>query len=96
MVGRFNSQADLPTDHRLAKDKYAEAFHIRKRLASAIPEAAADMTRFAIRFPLMSANCASVIVGLNSEEQVNEICDHADAVMSNPEIVATVRALTEG
>ena len=93
LTKRYESQADLPSAHRLGKEKYAAAFDARKRLAAAIPMAAEDMTRFAIRFPLMSANCASVIVGLNSESQVNEICDYADAVLPDPETVAAVSAL---
>ena len=94
LTNTFVSQANMPNGHRLAKEKYANAFSARSRLAAAIPEAADDMTRFAIRFPLMSANCASVIVGLNSEIQVNQVCDHAEAVMPDAETVAAVRALS--
>lgn len=92
LTRRYQSQADLPPAHRLSKEKYVEAFRARDRLISEIAMAAEDMTRFAIRFPLMSAHCASVIVGLNSEAQVNEICDYADAVLPDPETVAAVKA----
>jgi len=93
LTDRFSNHAEVPQEHRLAKEKYAEAFDAREQLALAIPEAAAGMTRFAIRFPLMSANCASVIVGLNSEDQVNEICDFVDGVVPDPDTVSRVRAL---
>lgn len=56
--------------------------------------AAEDMMRISVYLPPMSANCASVIVGLNSEEQVNEICDHADVVLTDSEAVTAVRALS--
>ncbi len=90
---RYATHEDVPTGHRLAKEKYAEAFDARQKLAKDIPEAAAGMTRFAIRFPLMSANCASVIVGLNSEQQVAEICAHVNGVAPDADTVSRVRAL---
>lgn len=58
-----------------------------------VAEAAEGMTRFSVRFPLMSANCASIIVGLNTEDQVNEICDHVSGVVPDPDTVAQVRQL---
>lgn len=93
LTDRFTAHSDVPTGHRLANDKYAEAFAARERLAQAIPEAASGMTRFAIRFPLLSANCASVIVGLNSEDQVNEICDYVEDVAPDADTVSRVREL---
>lgn len=92
---RYAAHADVPPDHRLAAPKYASRFRARERLAAAIPEAAAGMTRFAIRFPLMSASCASVVVGLNSEEQVAQVCDHADGAVPDPDTVAVVRDLMQ-
>ena len=96
LTDRFAAHDDIPAGHRLAKDKYVNAFQLRNRLATLIPEAAAGMTRFAVRFPLMSANCASVVVGLNSESQVTEICDHAEAVVPNADMVARVLACMNG
>lgn len=93
LTDRFTAHSDVPAGHRLANDKYAEAFAARERLALAIPEAASGMTRFAIRFPLLSANCASVIVGLNSEDQVNEICDYVEDVAPDADTVSRVREL---
>lgn len=93
LTDRFATHADVPSDHRLAADKYDEPFAMRVRLAEAVPQAREGMTRFAVRFPLMSANCASVIIGLNSEEQVNEICDDAQGVSPDPGTVAKVRQL---
>lgn len=93
LTDRFTKHAEVPRGHRLGKDKYTDAFNTREKLALTIPEAAAGMTRFATRFPLMSANCASVIVGLSTEEQVNEICDCVDGVVPDPDTVSRVRAL---
>ena len=88
---RYVAHRDVPDGHRLANEKYSAAFSARERLAIRIPEAGSGMTRFAIRFPLMSANCASVVVGLNSEAQVTEICNHAEGVIPDPVTVARVR-----
>ena len=94
LTNRFAQHEDVPQGHRLAKGKYVDAFDARERLAQAIPEAASDMTRFAIRFPLMSANCASVIVGLNSEDQVHEICRQVENVVPDPDTVNRVLKLS--
>ena len=93
LTDRFVAQHDVPDGHRLSGEKYSRAFSARERLATKIPEARSCMTRFAIRFPLMSANCASVIVGLNSEAQVTEICNHAEEVRPDPVTVARIRAV---
>lgn len=93
LTDRFKTHDAVPKDHRLADRKYSTAFRTRAALADGLPEAQAGMTRFAIRFPLMSGNCASVVVGLNSEAQVTEICDHVDGVRPDPDTVARVRGL---
>lgn len=93
LTDRFSSHAHVPQTHRLAAQKYADAFTARELLSSVIPEAAEGVTRFAIRFPLMLENCASVIVGLNNEDQVNEICDHVAGVVPDPDTVARVQEL---
>jgi aryl-alcohol dehydrogenase-like predicted oxidoreductase len=95
LTDRYRTQADVPSGHRLAAPKYADAFRARSALAEAIPQAHEAMTRFAIRFPLMSDSCASVVVGLNSEAQVHEICDHADSARPDADTVAQVRALSD-
>ena len=93
LTDRFATHGDVPAGHRLAAPKYEEAFQFREMLAQAIPEARQAMTRFSIRFPLMSPHCASVITGLNTPEQVAEICEMAQGVPPDPTTVARVRAL---
>lgn len=93
LTSRYASQNNLPDDHRLAKPKYARSFAHRAALAELLPEAKADMTRFAIRFPLLLESCASVVVGLNSEAQVHELCDHAQDVRPDRACVSQVSAL---
>ena len=93
LTGRYSDHAAMPTDHRLAKPKYAVHFNHRARLAALLPEAAQDMTHFAIRFPLMLESCASVVVGLNTEAQVHELCDHAQGVKPDDATVARVKRL---
>lgn len=93
LTDRYSSQEEVPKGHRLQDDKYASSFAQREAIAEAIPEAREGMTAFAIRFSLMSAHCASVIVGMNTEDQVNQICDYAQNVTPDPATVAKVRAI---
>lgn len=93
LTSRNSNHATLPADHRLAKPKYAAHFDHRARLAALLPEAEQDMTRFAIRFPLLLESCASVIVGLNTETQVHELCEHAQDVTPDDVTVARVKRL---
>ncbi|TGD41746.1 aldo/keto reductase [Pseudotabrizicola sediminis] len=95
LTDRYPTQAAVPAGHRLAAAKYADAFAFRAALAEAVPEAATGMTRFAVRFPLMSPHCASVIVGLSTAAQVAQICDMAQGVAADPDTVACVRALSQ-
>lgn len=97
LTDRYANQTLLPPEHRLRAEKYAGAFAQRDRIAAALPAARAGMTAFAIRFPLLSAHCASVIVGLNTEDQVHEICDLVRDVAPEPEpdTVTRVRALDD-
>lgn len=94
LTDRYAQQSALPADHRLRADKYAAAYAQRDAIAALLPAAADSMTAFAIRFPLLSSHCASVVVGLNSEAQVNEICDLAQNVTPDTKTIAAVRALT--
>lgn len=93
LTSRHTDHTALPADHRLAKPKYAARFAHRARLAAMMPDAAENMTRFAIRFPLMLESCASVIVGLNTETQVHELCEHAQGVLPDDVTVARVKRL---
>lgn len=93
LTDRFSQLSDVPAGHRLAHPKYAPAFARRAAIARSVPLAAQSMTRFAIRFPLFNASCASVVVGLSSTEQVQQICTMANDTQPDPETVARVLAL---
>jgi aryl-alcohol dehydrogenase-like predicted oxidoreductase len=94
LTDRFSNHAEVPPDHRLAAPKYAPAFAARQCISEAVPEASASMTRFGVRFPLMSPHCASVVVGLTSAAQVDQICDLVQGVSSDAVTVAQIRALS--
>lgn len=85
----------LPAGDRLADGKYRETFGKRAAVARAFADEIGDggMTRFAMRFPLLSPLCASVIVGLNTEEQVHEVAGMVDGVAPSPELVDRAVAL---
>lgn len=93
LTDRYTDQASLPADHRLAKPSYAEHFATRDALARAFPEATADgMTRFAMRFPLLYPGCASVIVGINTEEQADELAGMVEGISPDMDLVGRVEA----
>jgi len=93
LTDRYADPAALPADHRLAKEKYRELFDRRAGLAEAFPDAtAAGMTRFAIRFPLMYAGTASVIVGINTVEQAEMLAGMVDGVEPDRAFVSRVES----
>jgi len=74
LTDRYSDPDALPADHRLAKNRYRPLFAARNALADAFPEAVAGgMSRFALRFPLLHPLCATVIVGINTEQQAREL-----------------------
>ncbi|MDE0969830.1 MAG: hypothetical protein OSA51_10565 [Octadecabacter sp.] len=87
------SQNQLSANHGQRTEEYTCTFLKRDGITATIPQAKERMTAFSICFPLISAHCASVIVGLNSEDQVNEICDFTQNLTPGPAILAQVRAL---
>lgn len=91
LTDKYPDQDALPQDHRLAKDKYRALFEQRDAIMRQWPEAEGQLTRFAARFPLLSPNCASIIVGLNSPQQVHEICAMVEDVTPDPALVARLR-----
>lgn len=92
LTDRFADHAAVPADHRLKAPKYAAAFEKRAALMAKVPEVAEmGITKAALHFPLMSGNCASVIVGMNTEDQVQQLLDHCANVQPNPSLAARIR-----
>lgn len=91
LTDKYADQNALPPDHRLAKEKYRDLFERRDAIMHDWSEARGQLTRFAARFPLLSPNCASIIVGLNSPEQVHDMCALVEGVVPDPELVARLR-----
>ncbi|NIA69371.1 aldo/keto reductase [Pelagibius litoralis] len=93
LTDRYADHASVPHDHRLKAAKYAAAFEKRAALMKAFPEIAEQgLTKFALRFPLLSPNCASVIVGINTEEQVEQLLGMCSDVPPDPSLAGRVRA----
>lgn len=92
LTDKYDSYSDLPEGHRLKIEKYRSFFEHRNALMEALPEIQQEgLTAFSLRFPLLSPNCASVVVGLNSEEQVHQALEIADGVHSDPALVEKVK-----
>jgi len=91
------SQEALPEGDRLTDPKHAAAFRKRAAVADAFAdEIGASMTRFALRFPLLSPLVASVIVGLNTPQQVEAVAGMMDGIEPRPELVERALALWRG
>lgn len=92
LTDRYADYASVPEGHRLKKPKYEALFAHRAALMDAVPEIAeTGITKFALHFPLMSPTCASVIVGMNTEEQVHQLVDLCRDVPADPALAAKVR-----
>lgn len=82
-----DSLEDLPDGHHLKKPENASDFAKRQAVAKTFAdEIDGSMTRFALRFPLYSENIASVITGLNTEQQVLQAVGYLDGISPNPEL----------
>jgi aryl-alcohol dehydrogenase-like predicted oxidoreductase len=87
-------RASLPAGDRFRDAKFAEDFRRRRAVAEAFAkEMGGSMTRFAIRFALAAPVVASVVVGLNTPEQVDGILDAADGPFPSPDLVAKAQRL---
>lgn len=85
----------LPAGDRLKAEKHKDLFRHRAGMAEALAEAIeaeGSMTRFAMRFPLYAEAVASIIVGLNTPDQVHQVVEQTDNVPYKPDVVA--RALS--
>lgn len=88
------------TDRRMSFDEVPEGHYLKRvqkenpnafRQRAAIRKAFADeigdsMARFALRFPLFSPVVASMITGLNTEDQVQDAVAALDGVTPRPEL----------
>lgn len=90
---RYADRDALPEGHRLRSPKLDAAFARRDAVAAAMGVGPGEMTRFALRFPLLSPNCASVIVGLNTEAQVAEAVAMVEGAAPDPALAARIRAV---
>lgn len=96
LTDQRSSWEALPEGDRLKTDGFREHFRRRAALEATFgDEIGPSMSRFAIRFPLMSPVCASVVVGLNTPEQVEKMARHVEGVAPRPEPIERARALHE-
>lgn len=96
LTDKRSGWAALPEGDRLKIDGFREHFRRRAAIEATFgDEIGASMSRFAIRFPLFSPVCASVVVGLNTPAQVEEIARHVADVTPQPALIERGRALHE-
>lgn len=96
LTDRRPDQESLSAGDRLRDPEHAPLFARRTAVAKEFAsETRGSMTRFALRFPLFSPIVASVIVGLNNEEQVSEAVAMMDNVEPRPDLVERAKRLSE-
>ena len=70
----------LPPEDRNQDDQWDEAYGRLELIQAAIGDQVASWTSLAIRFALIHPVVTSLIVGLNSVEQVDQVLDAADGI----------------
>jgi aryl-alcohol dehydrogenase-like predicted oxidoreductase len=96
LTDRYASWNDVPAEHHLqrARGETPDVFARRGAVARAFAAEIGDsMTRFALRFPLFSPVVASMITGLNTEQQVESAAHAVAGVAPRPDLVAKAEAL---
>ena len=80
LTDRRADRSQLPAGDRFQDDKWLAAYQRLDILSSTLWDAVDSWTAFAIKFALCHPIVTSLIVGLNSVEQVDSVLDAADGV----------------
>ena len=80
LTDRRADRSQLPAGDRFQDDKWLAAYQRLYILSSTLGDAVDSWTAFAIKFALCHPIVTSLIVGLNSVEQVDSVLDAADGV----------------
>ena len=86
LTDRRAERDQLPPGDRMLEETCDSAYDRLEMLKSALPDETADLTRFAIQFVLIHPIVTSLIVGLNTVEQVDEVLDAADGDYPDREV----------
>ena len=87
-------QKSLAHGDRFAGKDYEDSFLKRRKVAQAFADQIGDsMTSFAIRFALAAPFLSSVIVGLNTSEQVDSIVAAVEQEFPDPQIIEKAQSL---
>ena len=78
LTDRRAFRSELPEGDRMAADSWDAAYERLELLKSSLEIEVESWTRFAIKFALIHPIVTSLIVGLNTVEQVDEVLDAAD------------------
>ena len=72
------TRSQLPADDRFQDDRWDTAYERLEKLQAALGDVIGSWTDFAIKFSLCHPTVTSLIVGLNSVEQVDSVIDAAN------------------
>jgi len=88
LTDKRSTPASLPANDRLHEYDVAELFRTRDAVAATFAEQIdGSMTRFALKFPLYSPVTASVVVGLNTVQQVHDAVEMVGHVEPRPDLI---------
>jgi aryl-alcohol dehydrogenase-like predicted oxidoreductase len=91
LTDRRVDRSRLPEDDRFQNESWDAAYDRLETLQSALGEEMTSPTAFAVKFALCHPIVASLIVGLNTPEQVDGVLDAADG--NYPNLMAFEKAL---
>ncbi|GAC1556596.1 MAG: hypothetical protein NVS2B7_32160 [Herpetosiphon sp.] len=91
----------LLTDHRIDPQRSAEddrardpawaaRYALLRKARAALPEEPRSWTQFALQFCLADPRVTSLVVGLNTEAQVDEVCDAVEQQAVGPDVPKAV------
>ncbi len=78
LTDRRVNRSQLPVDDRFYKDRWDAAYERLEALRTALGSEIGSWTDFAIKFSLCHPTVTSLIVGLNSVDQVDGVLDAAN------------------
>ena len=86
LTDRRGQRAQLPEDDRFRDSQWDNAYERFALIQSEFSEEVDSWTAFSIRFALAHPIIASLVVGLNSIEQVDAVIDAAEGVETEPSL----------
>ncbi len=96
LTDRRADRGQLPADDRYQDASWDDAYQRLEMLQAALDAEIPSWTDFAIKFGLCHPIVTSLIVGLNSVEQVDGVLDAADGIYPDRSVFETALEISRG